>query len=150
MPKQNKTKIVFIMVGLPASGKTTWVENNRSRDSDVINPDNYKGELKDRNEIALKDLFELFKNLRKEIYYDTTGIGVKRIQSVVSEAKKHGYFCVLVFINTDIETCCERNNKRVINQIPEEKIDFMEKNIERCMNEYKLIFDKIIEVKENE
>ena len=45
----------------------------------------------------------LDENRLTDIYYDTTGIGVKRITKIIKLAKERGYYVMIVYMNTYIE-----------------------------------------------
>ena len=115
------------MLGLPLSGKSTWIENNKERFEDYrwISADEYKKTHPkyDPNDVieevhqwsvnaAEMEVYEVAKHEGKLIM-DGGGINNRYTLRIVKELKDtYGYEVTVVWIKTPYEVCLERNKTR--------------------------------------
>jgi len=138
------TPTLTIMVGCPASGKSTIAKEIAEKTGAVVvSTDAIRGELfGDENcqdnpgrvfETAYKKIAELLAVVAKDVVFDATNLHKKDREAAVSRitylAKSLGAFpvfkrdikLVAVLVRTDLETCLERNAKRD-RHVPEDVI----------------------------
>lgn len=123
----NEKEAIF-MLGLPGSGKSTWIAENIdlvkyhmvSADEIRVKHDNY--DPKNPEEIheecvrlAEEQMYILAEN-GLNIVMDGGGINNNYTTRIITRLKdKHGYKIKIVFINTPVSICIERNKDRVKN-----------------------------------
>ena len=140
-------KKAIFMLGLPGSGKTTWIQNNVkiyrgngkkingdeyafvSADEIRVNHPNYRQETPDSIQqecvkIAEENVYSYSKT-GSNIVMDAGGINRKYTINIIYNLKSLGYNIKIVFINTPPEICISRNRKRIENNerfVPEMSI----------------------------
>ena len=127
----------YMLVGLPASGKSTWAENNKQklnfniRSSDALREELY-GNVNDLSNNA--DLFkELHKRIKtdlknnKNVCYDATNLVSKRRIAFLKELKYIPCKKICILFCTPYELCLNQNSERE-RIVPEEAIKKMYKN----------------------
>ena len=127
----------FIMlVGLPASGKSTYAEKMKNGGFRVHSSDKIREELtgndnlQDKNKDVFTILHRRIKNdLRNGIscIYDATNMSMKRRKAFLNELKKIDCHKICILFAIPIEICKERNQKRDRN-VPDDVFDHMLKN----------------------
>lgn len=146
---------LYIMVGLPGSGKSTWAKNKCDENSIIISSDAIRDKLyKDINN--QEHNAKVFEHMRKEtldalngtksVYYDSTNITRKNRQSILDFIKINHIECrkVAVIVETPYEECLKRNSIRN-RHVPEHVIKNMMERFELpLINEG---FDEILEIK---
>jgi bifunctional polynucleotide phosphatase/kinase len=107
--QESKEKTVYIMIGFPGAGKSTWVRENLQPETTVVlKGDDYKtvpSLLKaaaERHEAAPE----------KNIVFDTTGGTRERRAAFIAFADSIGFRAVCVWIKTDLRTALERVKQR--------------------------------------
>ena len=134
----------YIMIGLPGSGKSTWIKNNLPKDIEILSKDLIRQELgiiKDQNIKAIGDksqekevrkiyhkrLDDLL-NKEKDFVIDNTNIGssLMHILNKIKNHNKKSNTCKSVGINikTPLEVCMKRQN----NCIPKSVYDQMKQD----------------------
>lgn len=131
--------IMFLMVGLPASGKSTYAkELAQQYDAEIFSSDALREELygdvnnQEHNGELFVELHKRIKNcLRsgKSAIYDATNISSKRRKSFVQELNKIDCEKYCVIMATPYKKCLE-NNKNRDRQVPEDVIERMYKHWE--------------------
>lgn len=129
---------LYMMVGLSASGKSTYAQYIAEQENAVIHSsDSLREELfGDVNENSRND--ELFRELHnrmkadlmngKNVIYDACNISYKRRKAFLNEIKKFKCEKICYFIATPYEKCLKQNQKRD-RVVPEYVINRMYKNI---------------------
>lgn len=123
---------IYLMSGLPGSGKTTWL-NEHAKDGYVIHRDDVRDEL--RKTLKSGDYYPCSKSAEydhwitevvkcikshpgKDIYCDQTTLNAAAAHKFMSELFKKfdfisaGYNFTIIVMDTPLAVCEERNNKR--------------------------------------
>ena len=125
---------LFMMIGLPASGKSTLAEQiSKSEDAEIVSSDNIRKELYG-NENIQGDSNEVFKTVEnriinglknnKNMIYDATNINYKRRMAFLQKIRKLKIEKIAIMVATPYEQCLIRNSQRE-RQVPEEVIKRM-------------------------
>lgn len=131
-------KTLIIMVGLPASGKTTV--RSKISNAAVVCPDDYIGYTKENPWTfrAVKQawrksnsLVESFcKDGEELVVFDATMLTPKKRKKYIDLAKKNDYQVVAIYCRTDESVCRERNGQRnPYRKVPENTISDMSKKL---------------------
>jgi predicted kinase len=138
VPNNNNTTAV-IMIGLPGSGKNTWIENNVSKYPDAVHisrddirvdlgfcqpGEKYLGtndEEEKVTEIYNAKLYDAIKN-KKNIILNNVHLKKKYRESAVNIIRKAGYFVEYVYVEAPT---IEDNYSRRDGQITPERIEIM-------------------------
>lgn len=123
MPSNDKTSCdcarkpaVFIMVGLPRSGKSTYVERYKGLKA-IVSADQLRylvygqrfwGPGEDMMWAIRKIVLTMLMEQGIDIVIDETNTTAARRKPIIEMAKKYGYFVEAVVINTPEEVCIER------------------------------------------
>lgn len=133
---KTKMKTLYIPVGLPGSGKSTFVKNNLADNAYVISTDGIRGELygdeaaqgnpKQVFMIAYNRLNTfLHDNTEKNVVFDATNLTKQARQRILSKlTKKDNIKKVCIWLDTPIDECKRRNAGRD-RKVPEQVIDDM-------------------------
>ena len=127
----------FIMlVGLPASGKSTYAKKLREQGYHIHSSDAIREELtgdvntQDKNTNVFATLHKRVKDdLSNGIscVYDATNMSMKRRKAFLDEIKKYGCYKKCVLFVIPVEVCKERNSNRE-RRVPDEVFDKMLKS----------------------
>ena len=130
--------ILYYLVGLPASGKSTWAKNMMDNNTILLSSDNLREELygdinnQEHNGELFNELNKRVKeNLKngKDIIYDATNISSKRRISFLKELKKINCHKQCIYFNTNFEMCIDRDKKRK-RKVGTKVIEKMYKNLQ--------------------
>lgn len=134
--------ILVVTVGIPASEKTSWVnefiEENPNKVIDIISSDKIREELfndiEDQNHNG--EVFDLMKKRTKDslaqghiAVYEATNISSKRRRALLKELKKYYSKAICVFKYKSFIDCCRDNDLRN-REVPICVMDRMYRNIE--------------------
>lgn len=109
--------IISMMVGLPRSGKTTYIEKNKYGVRVVVSADQLRylvygqrfwGPGEDFMWAIRKIILKMLMEQGVNIVIDETNTTATRRKPVINLAKKYGYSVEAVVIDTPKETCIER------------------------------------------
>lgn len=129
--------VFIMMVGLPGSGKSTFIEKNYPNYA-VHSSDSIREELSGdvNNQDINKHVFNLLHKRVKEdllacknVVYDATNISWKRRKAFLQELSKIDCFKQCILMATPFELCIERNNSRTRN-VPYSVIERMCKSFD--------------------
>lgn len=125
---------LFMMIGIPASGKTSLAEQiAKSEDAEIVSSDNIRKELYGDENIQ-GDSNKVFKTVEnriinglknnKNMIYDATNISYKRRMAFLQKIRKLKIEKIAIMVATPYEQCLIRNLQRE-RQVPEEVIKRM-------------------------
>lgn len=118
------------MVGLPSSGKTTWVRENTHNDRIVCSADHWHECMLDGSKISYdykvdeehlahtmcwrKFCWALRSGTRyaRELVVDNTNLAISEIAPYVTETFSHGYRPEIIWVNENEGVCRDRNAER--------------------------------------
>lgn len=120
---------LFMMIGIPASGKTSLAEQiAKSEDAEIVSSDSIRKELYGDENIQ-GDSNEVFKTVEDRIInglknnrnmiYDATNINYKRRMAFLQKIRKLKIEKIAIMVATPYEQCLIRNSQRE-RQVPEE------------------------------
>lgn len=146
---------IYIMIGIPGSGKSTWIKNNLSPDIPIVSRDIIRAELGftrgvDEKAVCTKAQEEEVSKVERELVktyiesgqsfvLDDTNTSRYAAEFIKGLRKLGNVNLIGVKMNTPLKICQERRKA----QIPGRVLEGMEKRMRGL--DYK-IFDKIIEV----
>lgn len=146
--KQNPFN-VWIMCGLPGSGKSTYIKEELPKNVEIINQDSIRVELgimdnveekklgdkeqeKEVTRICLERIDKAIKE-RKDFAIDNTNIKIGRVQNYYDKLKKANANIQIIIIDTPKEICKERRKEH----IPEKVIDDMQLGLDEVKEKFK-------------
>ena len=146
--KQNPFN-VWIMCGLPGSGKSTYIKEELPKNIEIINQDSIRVELgimdnveekklgnkEQENEVTRICLERIDKAIkeRKDFAIDNTNIKIGRVQNYYDKLKKANANIQIIIIDTPKEICKERRKEH----IPEKVIDDMQLGLDEVKEKFK-------------
>lgn len=140
---------VWIMVGLPGAGKSTWIKNNLPKNIQIVNQDSIRIELgimkndndkkvgdkikeKEVTKICLERIDKLIKE-RKDFVIDNTNIKEGRLSNYYHKLKNAGANVKIIIVDTPKEICKNRRKEC----IPEKVIDDMQLGLDKVKQKFK-------------
>lgn len=140
LESSQKSSTVYIMMGYPGSGKSTWIKENLPKDIEILSKDLIRKELgimdddnvkkigdkeqeKEVKKIHNERLEELLKK-GKDFVIDNTNIG-KSVQYILQRSKYYNAKTIGVNIKTPLEVCMERRK----DSIPKSVYDNFKKDL---------------------
>lgn len=134
--------MLIITVGLPASGKTSWVkgfiEDNKDKTIDIISSDKIREEIfKDiGDQNHNNEVFDIMKRRTKEslsqghvAVYEATNISSKRRRALLKELKRYYDKAICLFKYKNLLNCLVDNENRK-KRVPSDIINRMYRNFE--------------------
>lgn len=134
MTRPLPTPSLIVLVGPPASGKSTWAADNFAAEQ-VVSSDALRAVVGEHalDLDATDDVFEILDRLvdmrsgrRLTTVVDTTGLDRERRQGYLDVARRHGLHAVAVRFTTPAAECKRRNRERV-HPVPVKALDQMVK-----------------------
>jgi predicted kinase len=147
---------VFMMIGCPGAGKSTWIKNNLGEDFPVVSRDiircelgyckpdeKYLGSYAEESKVTEIENARISDYLKKGISFaiDDTNLSEKYRPKTISNLRSQGAYITGVKIETDFDTCLSRRN----GQIPTAVIKSLWEKVRLVSHSE---FDEFIEVKE--
>lgn len=117
----------YMLIGLPASGKTTFCNQLwKNTNSLIISPDSirkmllnsslsgvyFKQEIESIVWISIIELLNSTCQLQKNIIYDATNISIKSRENILLILKKYNYEIIGIYLDTSLESIYERDKIR--------------------------------------
>ena len=140
---------VWIMVGLPGSGKSTWIDENLPDGINIVNQDSIRVELGIMNNVDSKKVgtkeqekevsklnneqIEKYIRGRQDFVIDNTNLNVGRIENIYQRLIKVQANVTIVIIDTPVNTCVERRKR----DIPPKVIEQMSLSIEKIKDKFR-------------
>lgn len=134
--------MLVVTVGLPASGKTSWVkgfiEDNKDKTIDIISSDKIREEIfKDiGDQNHNNEVFDIMKRRTKEslsqghvVVYEATNISSKRRRALLKELKRYYDKAICLFKYKNLLNCLVDNENRK-KRVPSDVIYRMYRNFE--------------------
>lgn len=132
---------LYVMVGLPASGKSTWAkelieQHVITSKYAIVSTDDLRQELlgdinaQNQNTEVFNEAYKRIQSYLKkgiDVYFDATNINYKKRMDIINRFKKYADDIDAIMIATPYEECIERNKKRE-RQVPEDVIKRMYMN----------------------
>ena len=155
-------KRIYLLCGIPGSGKSTWAKNQLDDNSIWISRDLIRFSMVSEKEEYFSKEKEVFKEFIKQInvairnnnieniYIDATHINEVSRDNILSKiAIKDVDELNIVYFNTSLETCISRNTRRLGREcVPEKAITKMYKNFTHPEKDTKYTYNNIYEIGE--
>jgi predicted kinase len=135
-------KNIYLMMGIPGGGKSTWIRNNVPSDAVICSADhffedangnyNWKPHLLSVAHFACfrKYVIALSDNNVANIVVDNTNTKREFLKNYVVEANKLGFPVTIVAVNADPNVAAQRN----VHGVPKETIDSMFSQLQSTLN----------------
>lgn len=129
---------LFMMVGIPASGKSSWIRTNCDQTWTIISPDSILEERYDYEwtpERAAEAWAEAFQQYGQvllnggKVVWDATFVSPIVRAGVLHIGNGAGFNTQAMFFDTDVELCVQRNLERDREPVPEETIRRMHESL---------------------
>lgn len=137
---------LYMLIGIPCSGKSTWIEKNVNREEAVVlSSDAYIQSVADMsgstyNEVFSNSIKLANENLKKElskaiidnkaIFWDQTNISINSRKKKLNDPRLQHYVKYAIVFNTPFDCCLSRNNQRIGKVIPLCVMESMRNNFE--------------------
>lgn len=149
-------KKAILFIGLPGSGKTTIVEERYSSDYHVVSADLIKQQHPDYDPNNTEPLHEwsvaeaeremnVLSDEGKDICMDSGGVNNSYSLRIIGMLKSKGYHITLVYVDTPLDVCLERNRER-LRKVPESAILEKSKKICSCLEKQMAECDEFIHI----
>jgi predicted kinase len=151
-------KKAILFIGLPASGKSSYIRQNIFGstyiivDADLIkekHPDYDPNDTEKVHEWSVKEAeneMNHLSDLGLNICMDSGGVNNSYSLRIINMLKSKGYYITLIFMDTPLEICLARNNNR-IRKVPEHAIITKSEKLQSCLEKQKEIVDEFVHVK---
>ena len=129
---------ITVLVGIPGSGKSTWVANEYDGDGMVLSSDAIREELYgdeaiqgNPNEVFDELYYRMEECLKqdRDVVIDATSIGKRERYTTIKMAKQYNAKLEAVVFKTPVPVCIRRNDERV-RTVPDYAMDHMIRKFE--------------------
>ncbi len=145
----------ILFIGLPGSGKTTYVRNN-IRGYHIVNADaikkthpkwdsQYPEKVHIWSVMEAEKMMTEYSDIGVDICMDSGGVNNRYSLRILNMLKSKGYYVKIIHINTPLEICLERNRIRE-RKVPEYDIIKKSKMIDDCVEKQKVISDEYLRI----
>lgn len=146
---------LILMCGVPGSGKSTWIQNNKSEADLWVSRDKIRfNKLKEGDDyFAYEDeVFEQFLEeitlgleMDKTVFADATHLNRKSRAKVLNRVHKFADEVEAIVMDVDLETAIERNNNRTgLALVPPSAIGNMYRHLDKPqLREGKFVYSRI-------
>lgn len=150
-------RTLIILRGLPCSGKTTWIKQNKLEDytlspddlrtmmsSPILNADGTLSTNQGNNDRIMEIIYEMLETRMKQgasTIIDATHLGTESLKRYKKLCNKYGYGIIGVvdFTHVSYEECCRRNAERLPEhrRVPQHTMEWMKTVLEKSTFERK-------------
>jgi predicted kinase len=150
-------KRAVLFIGLPGSGKSTYIKQNifgstyQIVDADLIKEKHPDYDPNDTEKVHKWSVNEAEKQMGTlsddgfNICMDSGGVNNSYQLRIIRMLQSKGYEVHLIHMDTPLEVCLERNRNR-IRKVPEHAIIEKSEKLQSCLEKQKLIVDKFTHV----
>lgn len=149
--------MLYMTIGLQASGKTTYIEKHAPKDAVIISPDRIRKEMfhVDYDPIVEEGVWNIFFHQlesalrdKKTVIVDNTNVTRSGRALILNMAKRYDVPVVAYWFNVPLEECLKRNQQRE-RKVPEQMIHtlhrmYEEPTLEEGFQEIKVIPERVI------
>jgi len=161
-PSMNQSNNLYLMFGLPGSGKTRWIKEN-NLGCIVVSPDEIKEVLietamtEDITEtvheksvrLSRDHLYKLMEDNTNSVIFDAGGINNNFTSEIIDKAKELKYNITLIHMDTPLDICIARNLRRSRKFIiPEKNIRQKSERRTDILNSHLTKVDKYLKVRQ--
>lgn len=150
-------KNAVLFIGLPGSGKTTIVNRDYAKNFTVVSADEIKQKHPDYDpsdpeplhQWSVKEAelqMEILSDQGIEICMDSGGVNNSYSLRIMRMLKSKGYRITLVYVETPLDVCLERNRKRK-RIVPEYAIIEKSKMIDECLKKQMALADGYVHIR---
>lgn len=148
-------KKAILFIGLPGSGKTTYIQN-QIFGYRIVSADEIKYSYSDwdpknpekTHQRSVKDAENLMKKYSDEgvdICMDSGGVNNSYSFRIINMLKSKGYYVELIYMDTPLDVCLERNRMRN-REVPEYVVIEKSHKLQDCLVKQLGIVDNLIHV----
>jgi predicted kinase len=150
-------KKAILFIGLPGSGKSTYIRQCIFGstfcivDADLIkelHPDYDPNDTEKVHQWSVKEAenkINELSDLSVNICMDSGGVNNSYQLRIIDMLQSKGYNVELIYMDTPVDVCLERNRKR-IRKVPEHAIIEKSEKLQSCLEKQKLVVDKFTHV----
>jgi predicted kinase len=151
-----KNPTLTLMGGIPRSGKSTWIEKNKTSSDVIVSPDEIRKQIFGHKFFKPAEPFIwsftdsfilLLAQQKKDIILDAVNMSYSIRNKYITLVKKYGYRTKFVWINTDLKECLKRNKTSKDKKVPIDVIKSIGAVFCKCNLQYENEWDEIIEVR---
>lgn len=151
-------KKAILFIGLPGSGKSTYIRENVCTNFVIVDADRIKethpdydvnnpGAVHQWSVKEAEKLMERYSDSGVPICMDSGGVNNNYQIRIINMLKSKGYQVQLIYMDTPLEVCIERNSKRE-RKVPENVIREKSEKLPDCLSKQIDLVDTFIHIKE--